>query len=96
MAESASWFVAFRNSKQGEELTQENFYERLIEWRETEQGSDFIINDVDLLTDNDKPKPAKKQRSRFTGTFRHLEKSAEQVDAMDSIRETVDETALGL
>ena len=34
-------------------------------------------------------------RSRYTGTFVYLDKSVEQVEAMDAVREDVDATALG-
>lgn len=58
VAEANAWFVAFRKSEQAAELTQDIFVEQLVAWGMTEEGSQFMLNDVDILDENKLLKPA--------------------------------------
>ena len=90
------WFTKFRESEVAQGLTQANFYDKLIKWRDTtEDGEVFYQNNVEVLDESDKPKDASEQNSRYTGNFRYIEKSNDKVKAMDAVRESVDATQLG-
>ena len=50
---------------------------------------------MDLLDEQGNPKDPLEQNSRFTGRWHYIEKSNQQVDAMDSVRAAIDGTELG-